>query len=278
MLTYVVGIRFKENVRHQIEGTNEIVQLTQFDRFCYKINSTVTQPPKQGGQWLIQWEIKEKEGESMPKYSTVYFTSEENSNGKFFNEWWEGNVFEQIVKMDTRVTVGLRPVEHFYLDHDNKCSHQTNFNKYKTRIPADYNFTAKQCEASCSPVLFLMDTFPNCGWDYENYDDRYCVEIFVLLDEWREFKKETGYQRPCHILEYDGGKLFEDTNAGGYFSIIYQFSPPMMKTVYEEYLIFDIVGMIGSVGGTLGMCIGFSFSGIAWTVLEFVQSRLLRFV
>ena len=30
--------------------------------------------------------------------------------------------------------------------------------------------------------------------------------------------------------------------------------------VKEEYLILDFVAMIGSVGGTLGLCIGFSFS------------------
>ena len=109
---------------------------------------------------------------------------------------------------------------------------------------------------------------------------RECAES-AFYHEWVEFKNEIGYQRPCRILEYDGGKLVEYSNEASidtWFSIIYQFSPPMMKTVYEEYLIFDIVGMIGSVGGTLGMCIGFSFNGIAWTVLEFIQSRLLRFV
>ena len=30
--------------------------------------------------------------------------------------------------------------------------------------------------------------------------------------------------------------------------------------VKEEYLILDFVAMVGSVGGTLGLCIGFSFS------------------
>ena len=35
-----------------------------------------------------------------------------------------------------------------------------------------------------------------------------------------------------------------------------------MKTLYEEYLIYDDIHLIGSIGGTLGMCIGFSFIGI----------------
>ena len=29
----------------------------------------------------------------------------------------------------------------------------------------------------------------------------------------------------------------------------------------EEYLIYDFIGIIGAVGGTLGICIGFSIFG-----------------
>ena len=35
-----------------------------------------------------------------------------------------------------------------------------------------------------------------------------------------------------------------------------------MKILYEEYLIYDNIHLIGTIGGTLGMCIGFSFTGI----------------
>ena len=47
------------------------------------------------------------------------------------------------------------------------------------------------------------------------------------------------------------------------FSLNLRFAPSLTTTVYEEYLIYDIFGMmIGSVGGTLGIFIGFSFSEI----------------
>ena len=38
--------------------------------------------------------------------------------------------------------------------------------------------------------------------------------------------------------------------------------------VFEEYLIFDLVAMISAIGGTLGLCTGFSFSGVAGTMLN----------
>ena len=42
----------------------------------------------------------------------------------------------------------------------------------------------------------------------------------------------------------------------------YSFNEPSYVKVYEEYLIYDTLGMIGSVGGTLGLFIGFSFMNV----------------
>ena len=67
----------------------------------------------------------------------------------------------------------------------------------------------------------------------------------------------------------------ETADRKGDFEIVYQFAPPMMTEVIEEYLIFDMVGMIGSVGGTLGMCIGFSFSGVTTMLLDYIQAKLI---
>ena len=40
----------------------------------------------------------------------------------------------------------------------------------------------------------------------------------------------------------------------------YGFASPELVDVHQEFLVYDTIGMIGSVGGTLGMCIGFSFT------------------
>jgi len=40
--------------------------------------------------------------------------------------------------------------------------------------------------------------------------------------------------------------------------------------VYEEYLIYDVKGMVGSIGGTLGLFIGFSF----YNVIGYLQEAL----
>ena len=46
--------------------------------------------------------------------------------------------------------------------------------------------------------------------------------------------------------------------------------PSFMK-VHEEYLLYNTIGMIGSIGGTLGLFVGFSFFNVALFVIEFMQ-------
>ena len=41
--------------------------------------------------------------------------------------------------------------------------------------------------------------------------------------------------------------------------------------VYEEYIICDLINLIGSVGGTLGLFIGFSFNNILAWLIENIQ-------
>ena len=62
-----------------------------------------------------------------------------------------------------------------------------------------------------------------------------------------------------HVQDFE--QKFRDVTHEYYFA--YQFSRPLYMATYKEYLIYDAIGMIGSVGGTLGLCIGFSFTNVA---------------
>ena len=44
---------------------------------------------------------------------------------------------------------------------------------------------------------------------------------------------------------------------------------PRTKTNYEEFIIYDFVGMLGSFGGALGLFVGFSFVGCISTFLKY---------
>ena len=53
----------------------------------------------------------------------------------------------------------------------------------------------------------------------------------------------------------------------------YKFLSPLKTKVYEEYLITDGITLIGSVGGTLGLFIGFSISNVIYSIVNFLQSN-----
>ena len=48
------------------------------------------------------------------------------------------------------------------------------------------------------------------------------------------------------------------------------FDNPGRVTVYIEYLLYDFISTLGNVGGTLGLFIGFSFSGLITFILNFL--------
>ena len=75
-------------------------------------------------------------------------------------------------------------------------------------------------------------------------------------------------------MEYVGKKISEGSREKGSIKIGYNFAQPEMTIKYKERLVFDMTGMVGSVGGTLGMCIGFSFSGITSTLLGFMKTKV----
>ena len=50
-------------------------------------------------------------------------------------------------------------------------------------------------------------------------------------------------------------------------------SPPMVD-IKEEYLIYDYVGLISSVGGIMGICVGISFYGLSEHMMFWVRKGL----
>ena len=56
--------------------------------------------------------------------------------------------------------------------------------------------------------------------------------------------------------------------------LAYEFLKHEKVKVYEEYLIYDTVAMIGAVGGTLGMFIGFSFRNAFSNLLVYCRKLI----
>ena len=54
-------------------------------------------------------------------------------------------------------------------------------------------------------------------------------------------------------------------------TIGWMYSVSKTKEVYEEYLVYDVAGFIGSFGGTLGLFVGFSFREVANFLIDSIE-------
>ena len=255
----------KENEIYHFKYGNESFQVVQAQDKCLKLESNLTSPYQHGTR-AIEFKFK-----WMMKSVHFYFTSEENSIGSLFQQWWDGQVLDIVVDKGREAIITLQPFESRYLSFNNRCSNMTHTDKWLSTIP-ELNFSS--CPKKCSPSTSLSHILPLCGWDIE-WNTLACSRR-ILQRSLFDFTASKGFKTPCQILEYHGYKIFEqdnyeDENA---LELRYTFAPPFKSKVQQEYLIYDMAGMIGSVGGTLGMCIGFSFSGVTTNLLEYIQARL----
>ena len=270
-------LTLKENETVHFEETNESYDLEQVSDVCFKVNGTIV------GMDIGKIEFERffrvtinLADDYIPTSIKAFFTSEENSYGFYERGWYDGEVFEKVLYPGHYVFISLKPTEYTYLAQEGQCSNETFLDQWLPHL-LESNFSSTDCPSpkKCSHVSnFVTKNISLCGWGYENLESRNCANV-AIIRSYRDFMTTIGHKRPCHILEYSGKttydtKRFEDR----YITLKVQFSPPKMGVFNQERLVFDTVGMIGSIGGTLGMCIGFSFSGLISTVLETIKFKV----
>ena len=85
--------------------------------------------------------------------------------------------------------------------------------------------------------------------------------------------------RACKILQYSGtneGIVEGYANSSKIIYLAYSFNHEDKMEVSEEFLIYEITGVIGSIGGTLGLFIGFSFLDISTKLINILKKKLLN--
>ena len=85
-------------------------------------------------------------------------------------------------------------------------------------------------------------------------------------------KSDIGYPDPCISLEYTGTVVKEkEKYSSNALMWNYGFVSHNMP-VYEEYYLYDSTDIIGLIGGTLGMFIGFSIFDTIMAILSQIRS------
>ena len=77
-------------------------------------------------------------------------------------------------------------------------------------------------------------------------------------------------KKPCEaitytesVIEYIFEAAYNTQNETGFYIL-----PGSIRTVEKQLLVYDTTDMIGSIGGSLGLFLGFSFYGITSTCID----------
>ena len=132
-------------------------------------------------------------------------------------------------------------------------------------------------EISCIPIEFstiysvsgVDNTLPICTEQVvENYNKAFSL-FPNLLDTC---------SKACETFQYTGTmKQYHNfTNNSRVVHLSYWFNHEDEVEVFEEYQIYEITSVIGSIGGTLGLFVGFSFFDISAKLINIFKDHFLN--
>ena len=242
---------------------------TRWNGICYKINTT-----READFRKTEIKLETSESKTLGK-TELFFTSEENSYGTTNNKFMDGKAFSMQLNGGTWNEIYLSVEKNMNLE----CNKES-FYEYVASALSQSNF--KNCTHSCLRTSLPNEKYPIC-LNYEDWfgkrgnltepeDDcnwsivRDLIEDIITMDE---------RLKTCSTIEYSGKIMTEKNDqASNELLMQYKFAFPLRAKVYQEFLITDAIDLVGSVGGTIGMFIGFSFSSIITCIMGYIGTFL----
>ena len=261
---------------NNLDTSKEIVNLTKlytrFNGVCYTIN-TARKVDERNTQIKIH-----SDSYNLPNF-TMYFTSEKNAYGVTNRDWRDGKSYSYYSSGGNRkVEIDFTVDRHVYLE----CN-KDGFYEYIGKKLSKQSFA--NCSEICLQTSLPNDPFPMCPYytTWYNTDQRNISEKEsdcnwrVVADLIQQSMAMDEHMETCNTTEYSGQITVDEERPLETSTYIrYKFSLPLKAKVYQEYLIIDTFGLIGSVGGTLGLFIGFTFAGITEQAIHKFRQLLTK--
>ena len=258
--------------------TNEVITLEEvvtrknFYGKCFKISSTFTQLHHQYMSYDII--VNRSYLGMFPSRMKAYFLSEKNSYGIVSDRYKDGDPMKIDVLLGRRKLIRLKPIKKIISNTQAEfCTHDSFYKNLALKVrQANFSNCPRKCYDYSLPLVKQYN-IPICNETFEG--EKECSNS--VLDANLEGLEKNWNKKPCSILQYSGtlGKEVYAPNNHTY-AIWVQYPFHGVTTVYEEYFVFDTIGMIGEVGGTLGIFLNFSFTNVFTRLLILAQGFLNR--
>ena len=252
-----------------------LTRLEGYFHFCYKITSLWNGEEPIGVQGLSVFLSFYFINQAYPKEAVFAFTSEENSYGMLYNRWFDGLVDGPITLnfgQSSSIEI-VEVIEYSNLDTQfySTCSQDSYYHCLVKRFSkldfnlikntTTYNGVGCPFRNICLPNSLPEDQIPLC----DNVVDLNCYH--KVLQELKSTQQEN-CKKLCLAKEFKTMSRTSTSGIGNGYSLRLNFGTPKctidtrsdmpFKTVKREYWIMSWLSLIGNVGGTLGMFVGFS--------------------
>ena len=254
---------------NQLQNSGEKVTLaiiyTAFRDLCYAITTTRK----------VDEKLTEIKTEFDMGHTEIFFTSAENSYGIVADDWRDGKTYKLSMSSESwlggiREDITLTVEKNINL----KCSEESFYEYVASRL-SDKSF--ESCNETCLMMSLPNVSLPIC----QNYR-YYMFEGIKINCNWKivddlikNITNNDEYLKACSTIQYSGFSHESSISDQG-VEIRYKFDLPLKSKVYKEYLIIDSIGLIGAVGGTLGVFIGFSFNNLIICIIDYIQWLMER--
>ena len=224
---------------------------------------------------LEEWIILIARFDQQVKKATVYFTSEEDRYGLLFNDVGKLMPFKVSLDAGNAVGVNLKKSIHKKLSSKGKCKYYTkeqSFMKCMLAFQVDC-FRSGNQTCKCVPennYKTHFEMFP-IEWNACTKDEEYECGITQMIVCYGNKLVRKQCPLPCEVEKYQGQKMYYNrlpVNSNE-MAMEIQYST-MNVNIHEEYQVQDIYNFIGTVGGSLGLFIGFSYTGFVGNLLDFI--------
>ena len=179
--------------------------------------------------------------------------------------------------MGKELWIKLKPEKYVFLDKSQSMKSQCeqNVSFYESFDMLLLDKISQKCPRKCLPYTSKNLSNPICKTeDEENCASNMLNEVLPDGSFINQCKKPCVITQYLETYEWNGNYYSPDDYKFAFYYILSKNE----TIVYEEYLIHDLISMIGSVGGTLGMFIGFSFINVVNVIIFQIRKCLFHVI
>ena len=192
--------------------------------------------------------------EDIPTQVDVMVTSKNGWYGILFDDWplFQVTKFRFDVKPQTNTLWFLK----FGVVEQNFRYGQSNITQCLDRMSGNYN-----CSTQCIPLVynFLSSDLPIC----QNFEEVRCIR-----------KGRLKCFKPKFLIQYKADPVESkiERKKHTYLRLLMQF-PNDLVEISEEIIVFSDLDFLASVGGSLGLFLGFSFFNLGSAIIDMLWNR-----